>query len=126
MLKKQIKFVDFNGNPQVITAYFHLSEVEIVRLDVEYEGGLEAHIAGFDPESNPKAILDTFEKLITESYGVKSEDGLRFVKEVEGVRLSDNFMQSAAYNALFMELISDADKAADFFRSLVPTPAPKE
>ena len=116
MLKKQIKYIDFDGNEQEEALYFNLTEPEVVRLDVEFPGGLEEYINQLDEKVNPKDILSLFEKVLRAAYGEKSEDGRYFVKEPKAV---DLFYQSAAYSALFVELVQDADKAAMFFNGLL-------
>ena len=116
MLKKAIKYIDFDGNEQEETLYFNLSEPEVVRLDVQFKGGLEEYINNLDEKVNPQDILSLFEKVIKASYGEKSDDGRYFVKKEEGI---DLFYQSAAYSALFVELVTDADKAATFFNALL-------
>lgn len=116
MLKKKIKFIDFNGKEQSQVLYFNLTEPEIVRLDVEFEGGLEAYVNTLDEKVNPQDILNLFEKIIKASYGKKSDDGLYFVKDPHEV---DLFYQSAAYSAIFVELVQDTDTAAAFFNSLL-------
>ncbi len=116
MLKKTIKYVDFDGKEQEETLYFNLTEPEVVRLDVSFPGGLEVYISTLDEKVNPQDILKLFEEVIRASYGEKSEDGRYFLKDPEAVNL---FYQSAAYSALFVELIKDADKAAEFFNALL-------
>ena len=59
--------------------------------------------------------------LILKSYGEKSLDGKSFIKvDSEGRPLSIAFSQTAAYDALFMELATDADKAAAFVNGILP------
>ena len=116
MLKKTIKFVDFDGKEQSDTLYFNLTEPEVVRLDVSFPGGLEEYIKNLDEKVNPQDILNLFEEVIRASYGEKSEDGRYFIKDSESVAM---FYQSATYSALFVELVSDADQAAAFFNALL-------
>ncbi len=118
MLKKKITYKDFDGKKRSEELYFNLTEPEIVRLDVTYKGGLEKFVKQLDPEKRPDEVLELFETVIRSSYGEKSEDGRFFVKDSEAVAL---FMQSAAYSALFMELIQDADRAAGFVNGLITT-----
>ena len=116
MLKKTIKFIDFNGKEQKTVVYFNLIESEIVRLDVEFEGGLETYINNLNSEVRPQDILNLFERVILLAYGEKSEDGLHFLKSEEQAAL---FKQSAAYNSLFVSIVQDADAATDFFNRLL-------
>jgi hypothetical protein len=55
--------------------------------------------------------------LILLSYGVKSEDGKRFIKSDE---LRAEFSQTAAYQDMFMELAFNDGAAADFIKGIVP------
>ena len=116
MLKKVIKYIDFDENRQEETLYFNLSEPEVVRLDVQFPGGLLEYINNLDEKVNPQDILTLFEEVIKASYGEKSDDGRYFVKEPKAV---DLFYQSAAYSALFVELVTDGEKAAAFFNALL-------
>ena len=52
----------------------------------------------------------------------KSDDGKRFVKS--GTR--EEFSQTAAYDALFMELATNDDAAATFKKGIVPKDFQKE
>ncbi len=116
MLKKKVTYVDFNQKQQDEVLYFNLTEAEIVRLDLELEGGMEKYIESLDEVANPRDILNLFEKVLKMSYGEKSEDGKYFIKDEEQ---TSKFGHSAAYSALFVELVTDADAAASFFTELM-------
>ena len=123
MIKKEIRFKDFNSEDQVEEAYFNLTEPEIVRLDAKFVGGLETFTQNIDPINRPHEIVELFEEVLAKSYGVKSEDGRRFVKDDDVVGA---FLDSAAYSALFMELLRDADAAAAFMDGVLTITAPGE
>lgn len=120
MIKKKVTYTDYDGKERTETLYFNLTEPEMVRLDVKYEGGLETVIQNLDPEARPAEVLELFETVIRTSYGEKSEDARYFVKDEKA---TDLFMQSGAYSALFMELIQDADAAAAFVNGLISSTA---
>ena len=61
-------------------------------------------------------IMEFFEDLITKAYGVKSEDGRRFMKSEE---ISRSFMESPAYEVLFEELVTNDKAAADFVNAVM-------
>lgn len=125
MLKKVVDYVDFNDENQTDTLYFNLTEAEVVRLDVQFKGGLIRFIENLDEEVNPEDILSLFEKVIRAAYGEKSEDGKHFLKNDEMMAM---FHQSAAYSALFVGLLQDTENATAFFNGLLSqttrTPAP--
>lgn len=116
MLRKVVTYIDFDGNEQSETLYFNLNEVEGARLEVKFPGGVMEYVNQFNPQERPDEILDFFELVLSMSYGVKSEDGRHFLKTKEKTEL---FKQSAAYSALFMELMTDAEVAASFFEKVV-------
>jgi hypothetical protein len=117
MLKRKITFEDFDGNPVTEEFYFNLTKSEIIELEVDYEGGLEATLKRIIANNDAKNLIKEFKRLVLLSYGVKSEDGKRFVKSDE-LRLG--FSQTNAYDALFMELATNAEKAAEFVNGVMP------
>lgn len=123
MLKKQVKYVDYNGKEQEDTLYFNLSQAEAVRLDLSLEGGLEGYIASLNEELGPKDIMDFFERLLTLTYGEKSEDGKFFIKNEE---VQAKFRNSAAYDALFVSMLQNVDEAVDFFNQVVSSAVPNQ
>lgn len=122
MLKKKIKYTDYNGVEREETFYFNLNKAEVAEMELEVKGGLSAVIERIvETEDRPK-LISIFKNLILKAYGVKSDDGKRFIKTQE---LRDEFEQSEAYAELFMELASNADAASDFINGIVP-PAPQD
>lgn len=118
MLKKTIEFEDYDGNQRTMDAYFHLTNTELTKwLLTDGDYTLDKKITRLFEQRNGKEIMETFEQLIDSSYGVKSLDGIQFQKSPE---ILASFKNSPAYDKLFMELIMDSDKAADFFNGIVP------
>ena len=58
-----------------------------------------------------------FKDIVLKSFGVKSDDGKRFIKNQE---LKDGFAQTEAYVEIFMELASNAEAAAAFVNGIMP------
>lgn len=114
MITRTVTYKDFNGNECSEKLYFNLSKPELVKLDAYYNGFMR-RLDEIKEERDQYALYEMFEKLILDSYGVKSEDGKRFVKSKE---LSENFYQSAAYEAFFMDLISDEELMNSFMTGL--------
>ncbi len=122
MLKREIKYTDFNGDDQVEIYWFHLSKPELVDMAVE-DGGLGNIIEKIVESNDYKEAVKHFKKILLLSYGEKSPDGKRFIKTEQ---LREEFYQSAAYATLFMELASDSDKAAEFIKGIIPADLNKE
>lgn len=117
MLKKTITYTDFNGTSCTEDFYFNLSRAEIIEMENKEVGGYGEMIKKAIATNNGPTIMSVFKTFILNSYGIKSPDGKRFEKSEE---ISKAFEQSPAYDALFMELCTDANKAAEFVNSIMP------
>lgn len=118
MLKREIKYTDFDDKEQVETAYFNLTKSELVEMEVEYSDGLQEAVRRIINAKDNKALVAEFKRVILAAYGQKSADGKRFVKSQE---LRDEFAQTAAYDALFIELATSDQKAAAFIKGILPS-----
>ena len=117
MLKKTIKYTDFNGQETEEEFLFHLSKAELVELEMSHEGGFVESMQKIVEAEDNKAIIAEFKKIILQSYGKKSMDGKRFIKNQT---LRDEFESSEAYSTLFMELVTDTDSAIQFMNGIIP------
>lgn len=117
MLKKTITYVDWNGLERNEEHYFNLSKPEIVKMQESVKGGYDVQLKAIAAGMNGAGIMKFFEDLIKTSYGEKSDDGRRFMKSEE---ISRAFMETGAYNALFEEMITNAEAAAAFVNAVMP------
>lgn len=117
MLKKSIKYTDYNGNAREEDFYFDLSEAELTRLNFTTEGGLEAVLQQIIATQDLPKLYQYFEKIVQMSYGTKSFDGKYFEKSDEALR---KFTQCPAYSNLVMELLGSSDAAAAFINGIIP------
>lgn len=125
MVKKSIKYTDFNGDTQVDECYFNLSKSELTQMEMSEKGGFENHITKMIEEKDSKKIYALFKEVVLSSYGEKSSDGRSFIKKkmVDGqlINLRDEFEQTLAFDTLMMDLISGGEEAiADFINKLIP------
>ena len=123
MLKKTITYTDYDGNQRTEDLYFNLSRAEVVEMEMSTTGGMQKLLERIVAEQDSRKITEIFKELILKAYGEKSPDGKRFIKSRE---LSEAFSQTEAYTELFMELFSDAEKAAAFFTGILPPVPPEE
>lgn len=117
MIKKTVKYVDYNGQEQVEDLYFNLTKAELLEMQTSYPGGLAEHMQKVVDTKDSVELIKLFKDLLLKSYGKKSDDGKRFIKNQE---LRDEFVQTEAYSELFMELATNADSAAEFVNGIVP------
>jgi hypothetical protein len=117
MLKREIRYEDFDGNMTSGIFYFNLSKPEIIELEVGYAQGFGAMLQSIVESQDKKEIVAKFKEIVLMAYGIKSDDGKRFIKSEQ---LREEFSQTAAYAELFMELATDADKAVVFLNGILP------
>lgn len=117
MLTKTIEYTDYNGVERKETFYFNLSEAELTEMELGQAGGLSEMMKKVVETQDVPSIIKIFKKLILKAYGVKSEDGRRFMKSEE---LSKEFSETEAYSKLFMELATDDTKGAEFVNGILP------
>ena len=117
MLKKTIKYTDYNGETREEDFYFNLSRAEVTEMELSKEGGMSEYIKKISAAQNAPELIKLFKEIITKSYGEKSLDGKRFIKNKE---LTEAFIQTEAYSELFVELASNADEAVKFINGIMP------
>ena len=121
MIKKLVKYVDYNGNERSEDLYFHLSKAELTEMELSVEGGLSNYYQKIVNSQSVPELAKIFKELLLKSYGIKTDDGKGFIKlDSNGNPLSVAFSQTAAYETLYMELIQDTDKAIAFFNGIIP------
>ena len=123
MLKKTIKFTDYNGVERTEDFFFNLNKAEIAEMEMSYAGGLTTYINRIIAAQDNPTLVKLFKDLILMSYGVKSDDGREFVKNDE---IRNKFKHTEAYSILFMELSTNADAAAEFVTGIIPKDLAKD
>jgi hypothetical protein len=117
MQKKTVTYIDYNGVERTEDFYFNLTKAEVMEMELSTSGGLAESIQRIVAAQDAPAIIKIFKDLVLKSYGEKSPDGRRFIKSEE---IANAFAQTEAYSEIFMELATDADKAAEFVNGIVP------
>lgn len=117
MLKKVIKYTDYNGVEREEPFYFNLNKAELIKWEGSTVGGMRAMYDQIIQTQDQEALIALFETIIQRAYGEKSPDGKRFMKSPE---ILANFTSTEAYSNLFMELASDDQAAAEFMSGIMP------
>lgn len=118
MLRKEVEYKDFDGNDRKDVLWFHLNEVEITEMDIETSGGLVKYMESIIDTKDVNRLITIFKDLLIRSYGERSMDGKHFYKDD---KIRNEFVSSAAYPVLYMEMVSDANKAVEFINGIVPS-----
>lgn len=118
MYKKTITFEGYDGVKRVEDFYFNINKAELTKwLTTSGDYTLDKVLDRLSKERNGKEIMKIFEDMIHLAYGRQSLDGRKFEKNEE---IWQDFYQTEAYSVLFMELVTDAAKAADFVNKIIP------
>lgn len=116
MLKKKLTYKDWNGVERTEEFCFHLTEAELMQLELETEGGFKGLLQRIIDASDSAKMIKIFKELIDRSYGVLSDDGKYFRKTPEALR---DFQSTQAYSDLYISLLND-EEAAKFIKAVAP------
>ena len=117
MFVKEIKYTDYNGVDRSEKFYFNLNKSELTEMDLTTAGGMKSFIDRITNTQDQAELIKLFKELILKAYGVKSDDGKRFIKNDE---IRDSFSQTMAYDAYFMLLATNEKEAIKFVNGIMP------
>ena len=120
MLAKTITYNDYDNNERTETLYFNMNKMELTEFAADLPDDVFKNVSGVKSiqdvakvanKMGSSGIIKFIKELVLRSYGVKSEDGRRFIKSKE---LSEEFSQTIAYDMFMSELMSDDNAASNF------------
>lgn len=117
MLKKKIKYTDYDGNEREEEFLFNLTKAEIIEMELGMAGGMQNFIQKIIDTRDIPELASLWKKIILKAYGEKSADGKRFIKSEE---LSIAFTQTEAYSELYTELCTNTEAASAFMNAIIP------
>lgn len=117
MLKKTITYTDYDGLERTEEFRFNLTKAELMDMELTTVGTFSKLMQKIIDEKDMVRLAKYFKELILKSYGVKSDDGKRFIKSPE---LSEAFSQTEAYSELYMELLGNSEYAVKFIKQVMP------
>lgn len=128
MLKKEIKYTNFDGMECVETAYFNLNKLEMAKLYQseefkKYGYLLEKGKKDEHAELDLSSIIEIIELFIAKSYGKKSDDGKRFIKNEQ---LLTEFKETDAYIEFIEELLTNPESVNEFITCIFPAKVMEE
>lgn len=123
MLKKTITYEDYNGESRTEDFFFNFSKAELAEMELEVAGGLSAICERIVNTKDTPALIKIFKKLVLDAYGIKSDDGRRFIKSAQ---ISKEFSETEAYSQIFMELATNSDAASEFINQVIPASLVKQ
>ena len=124
MLKKNITYIDYDGNERKDDFYFNLSKADLTEMEMSETGGLDKYIEKIVAAEDNREIYRLFKEIVLLAVGEKSVDGKTFIKKkmIDGhmVRVRDEFEQTEAFSELMMELLSSEVASANFISDVIP------
>lgn len=117
MYKTTIEYTNYNGENVKEDCYFNFSKADLLEMQWSNDEGLDKVLERIVKEKRPSVLMPLFKEMILKSYGIKSEDGRRFIKSDE---LSEEFSQTPAFSELLVRLCTDAEFSANFVNNIIP------
>lgn len=117
MYKETITYTNYNGNEVTEDFYFNLNKIELLKWDTFTKGGLQQRLEKIVNSKDNEEIYRFFEEIVDKAYGVKSEDGGRFVKNQFALNA---FKSTQAYSDFMYSLLEQPEKASKFINSIIP------
>ena len=117
MIKKTIKFPNWDGEIVEETFHFNLTKAELAEMELEKKGGLYNYLQTIIESEDNGEILKMFKRIIVASIGKRSEDGKRFIKNDE---IRSEFLDTQAYSTMLFDIMSNPDEASSFIRGIIP------
>ena len=101
MYAKKMTYTDYDGNERTETFYFNLTKAELTEMELSSEGGLSKMIQRIIDSQDSTRIITIFKDIILRSYGEKSPDGKRFIKNGLGCRFGGRVTFFIVVEAVF-------------------------
>lgn len=117
MLTWELTYTDLDDVERKEKFLFNLSKTDLIKMEASTEGGLEARIARITREENVAKLIVEFASVVEQAYGIRTPDGKGFDKSPAVVQA---FIQTPAFDALIWELVTDDNKAAAWFKGVLP------
>lgn len=110
-------YEDFNGVKRTEDFYFNLTTAELTKMQLSEEGGLSDMLKVMVAKKDIPKMIRIFELIVDGSYGVKSADGRKFVKNQE---VLDDFKATNAYSQIFTRFATDEKFTTEFIENVIP------
>ena len=117
MIKKTVTCKDFNGVERTNDYFFHLSEAELMEMEMSTEGGYAEMLERISKSQDSAELIKAIKGLVIRAYGEKSPDGTYFDKSDEAKK---RFEYSPAYSEIFMALATNTEAAIEFAKGIMP------
>jgi len=116
MFKETLTYQSFDGETVTKEFYFNLGKADLIRLETDIEGGLNALIQRITAKTaTGREIMDTLEEVVRRAYGVRVGDA--FIHREEDWQ---QFRYGPAWDEFFTKMFTDPGYSAAFVNGAVP------
>ena len=117
MVRREIKFTDFNGKSQSEVAYFNVNKAELGKLQMRHNGTYLDHLKLLSEKKRVEEMYNFVYELILDAYGEKDPEGRKFIKTPE---MRADFEQSLPFSELILQLVTNPEDLAAFVKGIMP------
>lgn len=120
MYSVKVPYKNYKKQPQTREVYLHLEMRELYKLSPEFDliFNWRDEMQGDPRNLDPQEVIPyftAFEEILLSAYGVPTADGEEFDKTERY-----KFEQSACFNALLMQFVTDPAQVLEFLKQIVP------
>lgn len=117
MFRINVKYQGFDDQEYEEVLYFNMTKIEFMRWQADANDNLAEKMKNAVKDNDFSKIIMYFEDLIRRSYGEKSEDGRRFIKNAQK---TEEFMSSPVYDELFWRITQNNKECEAFLAGVIP------
>lgn len=118
MIKINVTYENPDGKEVSKDLYFHMSMRQLTKMEVQANGGLHDMLQKLVASENKGEMLALFEDIIGKAYGEREENDPDSFLQTP--RITEKFMGSMAYDALFTKLVTSPAEMIKFINGLIP------
>lgn len=115
MFPHVISYKDLDEQPVEAEFWFSLNESEIAELKVTHQQDIGAYFQRIINADNTEQLIQFYRELLVLAVGRRQ--GQRMIKDND---VKSEFVDTGAYNALFVDLIQRKDHGAGFINDMFP------
>ena len=117
MYKTKITYKDVNGDKITKELCFCLSRIDILMASRSKDTDFDIIVNDMSNEKDSNKLMQIFNKVLKQSYGELSSDGVEFIKNEE---IWKRFKDSKAYEVMCKEFLEDTNKITKFMKAILP------
>jgi len=121
MLTRTVSYTTLDGEPAQDTLHFHFTQLRFLDFLTKYgntPGDFEARARSIIDSGNTRLIVHLLKDFVLSSYGIRTDDGKRFIQNDE---VRETFEDSLAFEAVIMEFMTNVTAMIEFIKNVIPT-----